>query len=234
MTEQQAPTDPGRAGFTRRNRWVLVLAAVLAVVAIVVILTWHGQHRELADQQKQISGLSTQLSTLEQKKAEQVDEEVLKTMGVSRDRLTRDGETIDQFLDLAFTWDSGSTYQTARDALIDRYDLAEDSEFLTSFMPPSRFNEDSSGKRYYYIDTAGLNSTVGTDADIEVVDVKADEYTYAVRVDVTVSADGVDQTKKAGEVTADRRMLLFVTIDEQGDLSDLSGVPPSGTTRLSG
>ncbi|MDL5199549.1 hypothetical protein [Streptomyces sp. ALI-76-A] len=232
MTEQTAA--PTRRGFFRRNLSVLVTAAVLAVAATVVGATWSGQHAALAEQETQISDVEGHLAGVQKKNAEQVNADVMAALGVSQNRLSTDGERIKSLLSMAFTWDSGQSYEAARESLKSRFGLDENETFLKSFMPPSRFSEDSQGRRYYYIDTVGLNSALGEDPGIEVVDVKAGVYTYAVLADVEVTSDAVSQNKASKASTAHRRALLFVTVDAQGKVSNLSGVPASGETRYSG
>ncbi|MFJ8018713.1 hypothetical protein [Streptomyces sp. NPDC096311] len=233
MTEQ--PAAPTRWGFFRRNLSALVTAAVLTVVATVAGVTWSSQHAALAEQEAQINDVEEQVAGIQKKNAEQVNADVLAALGVSQNRLSTDGERIKSLLSMAFTWDSGQSYEAARESLKSRFGLAENETFLKSFMPSSRFNEDSQGRRYYYIDTVGLNSALGADPDIEVVDVKAGVYTYAILADVEVTSDAVSQNKASkASVTAHRRALLFVTVDAQGKVSNLSGVPASGETRYSG
>ena len=226
----------GAAGrsFLRRNALVLTMAAVLTAVIVASTLTWAAQTRAVEAQGTRISELEVQLQTTQRQKAEQVDEDVLQSLGISQSRIEADEPIIARFVETAFTWDSGLAYEEARVDLKDRYDLAEEDPFLTDFMPPSRFNEDSSGKRYYYIDSQGMNSAVSGDPDIEVVKVTADEYTYAVFVELAITSDAVTQNgSSSAEVTAERTMLLFVTVDADGGLHDISGVPASGSTRHS-
>ncbi len=233
MTEQTAA--PTRRGFFRRNLSVLVTAAVLTVVATAAGVTWSSRHAALAEQEAQINDVEGHLAGIRKKNAEQVNADVMAALGVSQNRLSTDGERIRSLLSMAFTWDSGQSYEAARESLKSRFGLTGNETFLKSFMPSSRFNEDSQGRRYYYIDTVGLNSALGADPDIEVVDVKAGVYTYAALADVEVTSDAVTQNKSSkASVTAHRRALLFVTVDAQGKVSNLSGVPASGETRYSG
>ncbi|WP_327357882.1 hypothetical protein [Streptomyces sp. NBC_01304] len=232
MTEQTAA--PVRRGFFRHNRSALVTAAVLTVVAAASGATWSSQHTALGKQEAQIKDIGEQVAGIRKKNAEQVNADVMAALGVSQSRLSADGERIKSLLSTAFTWDSGQSYEEARESLKSRFGLTENETFLKSFMPASRFNEDSRGRRYYYIDTAGLNSALGADPDIEVVDVKAGIYSYAVLADVEATSDAVSQNKASkASVTAHRHVLLFVTVDAQGKVSRLSGVPASGNTRHS-
>ncbi|MBK3582440.1 hypothetical protein JHN49_01405 [Streptomyces sp. MBT57] len=232
MTEQTAA--PVRRASLRRNLSVLVTAALLAVVATVAGTTWSRQHAILTDQEAQIKAIEVRLAGITKKNAEQANADVMAALGVSQNRLSSDGERITVLLSMVFTWDSGQGYEAARESLKSRFGLSENETFLRSFMPPSRFNEDSQGRRYHYIDTVGLNSALGADPDIEVVDVKAGLYTYAVLADVEVTSDAASQNKSSkASVTAHRRALLFVTVDAQGKVSNLSGTPASGETRYS-
>ncbi|WP_338675872.1 hypothetical protein V1460_25105 [Streptomyces sp. SCSIO 30461] len=233
MTEQTAA--PTRRGFFRRNVSVLATAAVLTVVATVASVTWSSQHAALAEQEAQVNDAEGHLAGIQKRNAEQVNADVMAALGVSRNRLSADSERIRSLLSMAFTWDSGQSYEAAREGLKSRFGLIESDMFLRSFMPSSRFNEDSQGRRYYYIDTVGLNSALGADPDIEVVDVKAGVYTYAALADIEVTSDAANQNKSSkASVTAHRRALLFVTFDARGKVSNLSGIPASGETRHSG
>lgn len=229
---QEQTTGPG---FVRRNGWVLVIAVLLTLIAVVTTMTWMSQSARLDGQQAQIETLQRQLETAELENSQQLEDDLLQSLGISQERIATDTPTIIGLIETAFTWDSGASYAAARAELKARYDLSEDGVFLTDFMPESRYNEDADGKRYYYIDTQGMNSSVSDDPEIEVVKVRADDYTYAVMVDVTVTSDGVEQDGGAGtRASAERRMLLFLTIDTGGEISNLSGVPASGSTRHSG
>lgn len=224
-----------RPGFARRNALVLVVAAVLVAVTAGTALIWGSQRGALGAQEQRISGLEERIQDAERARSEQIDQNMLESLGISQSRAAGDATIIDRLVTTAFTWDSGLAYESAREDLKERYALSEDEPFLTQFMPPSRFNEDDSGKRYYYIDTQGMNSSVSGEPDVEVVKVRADEYTYAVLVDVSVTSDAVTQNNaNPARVTAQRTMLLFLTVDAEGNVSGLSGVPASGSTRHSG
>ncbi|MDJ0457937.1 hypothetical protein PUN71_012050 [Arthrobacter sp. NQ7] len=238
MQEQQIDgTDetaaPG-SGFMRRNALVVGVAVLLVTAVTVTGLTWGSQRSALDQQQQTITGLQGQLASFGTAKSEQVEQDVMQSLGVSQSRIHDDTQIVDRLVKTAFTWDSGQAYEAARRDLKERYHLSEDEQFLKQFMPPARFNEDASGKRYYYIDTQGLNSAVNADADLEVVKVTADEYTYAVQVEVAVTSDAVSQNKVAPDrVKSYRTVLVYLTVDAQGKVSGLSAIPAGGSTRHS-
>jgi len=231
-TDETAAPEPG---FMRRNALVVGVAVLLVTAVTVTGLTWGSQRSALDQQQQTITGLQGQLASVGTAKSEQVEQDVMQSLGVSQSRIHDDTQIVDRLVKTAFTWDSGQAYEAARRDLKERYHLSEDEQFLKQFMPPARFNEDASGKRYYYIDTQGLNSAVNADADLEVVKVTADEYTYAVQVEVAVTSDAVSQNKVAPDrVKSYRTVLVYLTVDAQGKVSGLSAIPAGGSTRHSG
>jgi hypothetical protein len=236
MQEQQIDgTDETAApgpGFMRRNALVVGVAVLLVTAVTVTGLTWGSQRSALDQQQQTITGLQGQLASVGTAKSEQVEQDVMQSLGVSQSRIHDDTQIVDRLVKTAFTWDSGQAYEAARRDLKERYHLSEDEQFLKQFMPPARFNEDAAGKRYYYIDTQGLNSAVNADADLEVVKVTADEYTYAVQIEVAATSDAVSQNKVAPDrVKSYRTVLVYLTVDAQGKVSGLSAIPAGGSTR---
>lgn len=230
-TDETAAPEPG---FMRRNALVVGVAVLLITAVTVTGLTWGSQRSALDQQQQTITGLQGQLASVGTAKSEQVEQDVMQSLGVSQSRIHDDTQIVDRLVNTAFTWDSGQAYEAARRDLKERYHLSEDEQFLKQFMPPARFNEDASGKRYYYIDTQGLNSAVNADADLEVVKVTADEYTYAVQVEVAATSDAVSQNKVAPDrVKSYRTVLVYLTVDAQGKVSGLSAIPAGGSTRHS-
>lgn len=230
-TDETAAPEPG---FMRRNALVVGVTVLLVTAVTVTGQTWGSQRSALDQQQQTITGLQGQLASVGTAKSEQVEQDVMQSLGVSQSRIHDDTQIVDRLVKTAFTWDSGQAYEAARRDLKERYHLSEDEQFLKQFMPPARFNEDASGKRYYYIDTQGLNSAVNADADLEVVKVTADEYTYAVQVEVAVTSDAVSQNKVAPDrVKSYRTVLVYLTVDAQGKVSGLSAIPAGGSTRHS-
>lgn len=231
---EQATAEQGRRGFLRRNGWLVALAAVLAVLAAVTATSWAGHGAELEAQRTRIQGLEGELQQAQTKNSERVEEDVLSALGVSRGRLNRDSPILTDLVKTAFTWDSGESYEQARTEVKDRFGLTEEDPFLTSFMPPSRYSTDADGKRYYYIDAQGMNSAVKGDPSIDVVKVAAGDYRYAVVVTIDVTSDAVERNNaNKGQYSASRQALLLVTVDSAGHVSDVSGVPASGSTRHS-
>lgn len=219
-----------------RTRWIAILAVLMTIGVTTVVASRISQDQTLAAQAAEIADLEAAAAEVAVTQTQQAEENALAGLGVSPARVKKDTQTIGQFLDLAFTWYSGTGYEDAREALKDRFALTEEDPFLQDFMPPSRFNVDEAGKRYYYLDAIGLNAEPAGDLRVEVVEVMADKYRYAVMADIEMNVDGSQTDTQGREIlnpSVDRRVLLYITVDTEGSVSDIVGIPPSGSTRTS-
>lgn len=231
---RSGPSGPARrTGLFRRNVWVLLVAMLMIAAGVGTVLPHSNNARELRAQEEQIAELEQRLSTAKALKAEAEAANTYEALGITESRLVSDRAVIEDLLSTAFTWQDATSYQRARGRLIDQFDLAEDGVFLTEFMPPAAFTGTGEDKRYY-IDQAGLVFSLGDDVVIDVVRVTGTDYEYVVLADVDVTSSQVTPASDGSTPTSTRRMLLKVTVDGEGGVSDLSGVPPSGTTRSSG
>ncbi|MBT8163352.1 MULTISPECIES: hypothetical protein [Arthrobacter] len=233
------PTKQPRDSGTRStNRWLAAFGA-LTLVAVTLAGTNYAAHaRTLATQQAQITQLTNDSAKQSLQAAAGTARSVQDGLGISPDRVSTDTAIITQLLSTAFTWNSGESYGESREAVKARYDLAEGSRFLTTFMPPAGFNQDKTGRKYYYIDAAGLSSNVGGNVDVDVVEIAGTSYRYAVMADLVISGTPTSSTSGAGQTkgttaSVTRRMLLYVTVAADGTVSELTGYPASGDTRTS-
>lgn len=233
MTSESTTQSTTKTGFLGRNAVVLILAAALVAVGIGTGLQLINNSRDLSGQQQQISDLEQRLAQAESANAEAEDANTYEALGVTESRLINDQAVIEEFLATAFTWQDGVSYEAARDALISRYDLDEDGAFLTDFMPPAAYTM-RDGQRQYYIDEVGLVFSPGAEMSVDVVRVSGTDYEYIVLADVDVTSSHITPGSDGSTPTSTRRMMLCVTVDGEGELSGLSGIPPSGTTHISG
>lgn len=240
-TRLEAPEPVGADAeqpFWRRNAWLLLATALVLAATTTVSVSWIGDARTTTAQSDRIDELEQDLWTARAAKARETDETTLEALGVTTSRVRTNTKTINEFLETSFGWSSGEEFEQARETLKRRYGLTESDDFLMHFLPPSRFNQDSTGERYYWIDSVGLNSDVGEHVQVEVAGVQGTDYHYVVMADLELSSDFTDTTGQAGNAAmqpvAHRRVLLYLTIDGAGDLHDIRGIPASGTTRHSG
>lgn len=230
--EKETSSVPAQGGFWLRNLWVMLLLAGVVVGGVGFVLAKESQTQELTAQRAQMSDLRSRIEAAQRGKVAHQDTTIAQVTGISPERVESDSRAIKEFLGLAFTWKSGEGYESVRESLIRRYKFTEKDQFISEFMPPSRFNADSSGKRYYYIDALGLTSDFDeAGARIQVLEVSGTDYHYVVMADISVSAKATD-TKGTPDLTARavRTTLVYLSVDAEGKISAVRGIPASGTT----
>lgn len=234
-TTGSGSTPPLTRGFWTRNMWVLLLLALFVTGAIGFGTAYSANQHAQDAQSARIVQLEAEIARAEHRDAASSDDAVRRALGVDPARVASDSAEIQDLLRIATTWDSGEKYEAARESLKRKYKLTETDDFLTNFMPPSRFNVDSRGTRYYYIDTLGLKSQLDSDVQVEVKSVRGTTYRYAVIAGVLASSSVTDAKGTQGLVsTASRKTLVYVTTDGEGGVSELTAIPASGATRTSG
>lgn len=221
-----------RAGRSDSGRRIAVVG-LLGLILLLVI----GAALMLSTQQSRLTKATEQRETAEQtlsQRQETVEvaqrEQLRNAMGADPQRLDDDEAVIDSLARAAGTWDSGPSYAQARADLIERTGLSEDDRFFTDFMPPAASNVDGTGERTYYIDTMGISSQT-TDTQIGLDAVTADEYSYTVLMETTISSEAVDSSSPEGSDSSTGRMLLQVSIDGQGEITALDGAAAGASTR---
>lgn len=211
---------------TKNKVFPLVAGAILAVTSVVSGVTVYGQNEAMSAQQARLDDLTTQVQAAHSGTGALEKEVSLQASGANAERVAKDSVAIGELLNRALTWESNDEYTEARKSTMRVYDLAEDSVFMTSFLPAAPVNRDSQGNEYPYIDAAGLNSSVG-DFQVKVLSVDAVSYRYMALVDVQAkSSDGLGTSVNVATV--------FVTVDGSGAMSDISGFASISQPRTSG
>jgi len=208
--------------YFQRNVLLLILAAVFIASGTAYGLTTAGHRAESANQQQRINDLDAQMQArLASTKAKQqavVDD----SQGTSAARVTADTVKIREFVRTVATWKSGAEYAAARESVMRRYKLAATSQFMTSYFTEPVANRDSSGNTFYEVDADGLNSTLST-ADVRVLGVTGTAYHYMVLADIASSSND-------GKASAVRTSAIYLTLDGEGLMSDVSGYAAGGRT----
>jgi hypothetical protein len=145
--------------------------------------------------------------------------------GARASRVAADTKVVDALANRALTWNNDASYRQARSSTMRIYGLAESSVFMKSFLPPAPVNRDSKGNVYPYIDAAGLNSSVG-DTTVKLLGVNGTAYSYMALVDV--QSESSDNLGTAVNVAT-----IFVTIDDAGKVSNVSGYASTTQVRSS-
>jgi hypothetical protein len=222
----------------RRNLWVLALAGLVALSGAIFISQQVVRTQHLNDQQSTITGLQKKISSADEAEDSRVDQDQRKALGISPDRVKRDSKDIEKVLKTALAWDSGEDYEQAREMLQSRYKIDSNQPFLQSFMPASRFNKDSSGQKYYYIDTVGMSSSPGKNLDVQVESVEGTTYNYVATIDAEITSDRARTVDPQGNTidgsSSARQILAHVSVDGDGNIKTIDGITAGSATRTSG
>lgn len=201
--------------FFYRNVLLMLLAGVFVIVGISYIVASNTQHIEVVTQEQEIAELDAQMQAeLATAKAEQqsvVDD----ALGTNAQRVATDTEVIRQFMKTVTTWETGEEYTEARESVVRRYKLDESSQFMRVYFQEPIFNTDSSGNKFYVVDTEGLNSSLSS-IDVKVLGVSGTEYKYMVLADIGSSSND-------GKAGANKTSVIYLTLDGEGLMTDVSG-----------
>ena len=130
------------------------------------------------------------------------------------ERVAADDAVADAFCKRLFSWSTRDEYEAIRDSLITEMGLAEDGEFLRTFMPPVPEMTGYDGKPWNIIDGGALDMDY-RGLESYVVGISGDRYTYLARVKVA----STDSDGHVGE----GEMMMQYTVDSAGTISDLTG-----------
>ncbi|MET3172846.1 UNVERIFIED_ORG: hypothetical protein ABIB52_000674 [Arthrobacter sp. UYCu721] len=201
--------------FFYRNALILLLAGVFVAVGISYAVVTNTQHTQVVTQEQEISELDAQMKTeLATARADQ-QAVVDSALGTNAQRITADTELIRQFVKTAVTWKSGEEYTAARDSLKRKYKLDEDSQFMKVYFQEPVFNTDTSGNRFYVVDTEGLNSNLSS-VDVKALGVAGTAYRYMVLADIGSASND-------GKASATKTSVIYLTLDGEGQMADVSG-----------
>lgn len=208
--------------FLQRYALLLILASVFLASGVAYGVTASGHAAESAAQKQRLDDLDVQmqarLAAAKSKQQAVVDD----SQGTNAARVTADTLKIREFVRTVATWKSGAEYAAARDSVMRRYKLAGDSQFMTTYFGAPVANRDSSGNTFYAVDADGLNSSLST-ADVRVLGVTGTAYRYMVLADIASSSND-------GKASAVRTSAIYLTLDGDGLMSDVSGYAAGGRT----
>lgn len=177
--------------FVARNAF-----AIGAVIVLIVVSVWFGNLR--TDRDNQLTALDARI--LQQQQAAQAatieaDKNYADTFreatgGVDAQRKADDDALAGALFDKALTWDGIQQYLRVRNEVMEQYNFAENSEFVTVYMPGEHqgvARRDSAGKVHY-----GFDENISSDFDsIDTVVTKTDGdiYSYVAIIKASHIAD---------------------------------------------
>lgn len=178
--------EPGVRVMHFIGRNIIVIIAVLAFLVTFIVVSSVSSSRSLALQQKDSAILALKQENKSEKASvdESYSEIVRKaTGGVDLEHKNRDDATVEEMLRMALNWNGLREYLTARDNIMQNYGFAEDSQFMTVFMPGEMqgiARKAPDGTMHYAYDTDLSNSYEGMTS--YVTNVNGDVYSYVALV----------------------------------------------------
>lgn len=212
--------------FIKRNGFVVLTLVLFLVMLLIYGATGAGHDRDLKDQEQQISSLGQAVSDAKTAADVQRQKADAKRLGVDNDRLALDKQIIDDLLNASLTWDDNKSYVAARETLLRKPGLDPKSQYMKTFLPKAPINKDKDGNEYPYIDAAGLNSRLNNQ-DVKVLSVSGTEYRYMVLATV-------ESASKDSMGVASNTATIFLTIDGNEKITDLTGYAAKSKPRASG
>lgn len=211
--------------FFYRNALLVLLAGLFVFMGVSHLVLTEQRHTETSAQEQRIAELEAQMQAdlvaVENTRQSVVDG----VLGISGERVASDTEVIREFVKKVASWNSGEEYREARESVMRRYNLSEDSQFMKDYFQEPVYNTDSSGQRFYLVDAEGLNSQAGS-VEVRALGVLGTEYRYLVLADISSSSND-------GKASATRTSAIYLTLDGEGGMSEVSGyasVSPALTT----
>ncbi|GAB5079671.1 hypothetical protein [Arthrobacter sp. AD-310] len=211
--------------FFYRNALLILLAGVFIIAGVSYFVVTGSQQEQVAAQDKQITELDQQMQARLKSARDEQQAVVDAALGTSAQRINSDTAVIRDFVKTVATWRTGEEYAAARESVIRKYKLKEDSQFLKTYFQEPVFNTDSSGNRIYYVDTQGLNSSL-TSMEVVPLGVSGTEYRYMVLADLGSSSND-------GKASADKTSVIYLTIDGEGAMTNVSGFASVSGERMS-
>lgn len=172
------------------KKWIFMLitfcfAGMISIFYFTQSKKWEEQ---LDVQQSEIRNLQEKVALVDMSEEEIQRNIIQKTTGLDAERVKKDDEIAEEFLSYVMSWDSYEEYSAIRNDCMKKYNLTENSNFMTIFLPEVVTVTSNDGTVYNRIDTFGLNVKY-EEMTSYVTEINADTYSYFTMVDWSSSDD---------------------------------------------
>lgn len=160
-------------------RYILVMLGTLLFFCgclFFYMMGHQGQEAQLRQLQTDIDVLNANIASQKKLNDEKDINIVYSTTGIDGSRVQSDTWSIESLCDIAFTWSDYASYINSRNTLLEQYDIAEDSYFMTTFFPEMSPYE-SNGEMVNDIDELSINCLF-EDVEVYLSGIENDVYSY--------------------------------------------------------
>lgn len=199
--------------------WAPVLMAGVILLMVWITYTGSSQSRaeELSAAQAQTEQLRADLVQA-QAEAERVEAETIRAATGQRVEVkAADDKEAKSLMETALNWSSAEDYVKARQDVAQRWELAEDTQFMKVFLPgeaEGAFRRDDSGQLHFAY--PGANSEMGGFESV-MTSVSGDERQYFAIVESTTTSPA------GGQVL--NRVAVEYTVRGEGQIVDVKAYP---------
>lgn len=191
--------------------WVIAcLVFVLSIGALFYAESY--KKSEIDKNNVKITELEENINKGEVTNNKQKDEVIYNATGFDKVRFENDNKFIEKILREVLTWDSYDSYVTAREKAKTSFNLSDDSDFLSSFMPMPRISKNINGKTENSIDRNKLNMKYKS-LSSTVIKIYEDKYVYFTLVSV--------ESFNSKGVSADGTVLFRYEVDKEGNFTNV-------------
>lgn len=197
------------------KKWVPYILSILFIVFVFLMLfiQMNNLNTMIEQQETEISDLQGDITEKESMNKSTHESVVAQSTGLDANHVQRDNRIASELLDKCLTWSSYAEYTRIRESLIKDYNLKEDSNFLSVFMPEI-VNRELNGKNYNRIDVFNYNLSYEGMTPY-VTDISEDGGTYSYFTFVTISS------KDDSGYEGNAKSAFIYTIDKDGNITNL-------------
>lgn len=214
MTAEETPTQ---VPFWRRNLAPIMAGMILVGTITATSLYAANSEVEVNEARAEVSVVQEEVEVAQEEQHAAEKEHAQAVTGLDVDRKSTDDQAAGQVMSTAMTWSTGQEYNDARKTLINTYNLAPDSSFLTTFLPDQMCNETSTGEQVCMVDTDGLSAKYDS-FESTVTDISIDKYSYFALVKMRVMSTD-------GSTSISQTVPMTYTVDGDGTITDLVAYP---------
>ena len=217
------------------KRVIIGAICVILFAGIMFVPTYFSNEeadKQLEKQATVISELEMQLQS--QQTANNTAQKLIvkdKT-GVDADRVMSDEKLVTDLFKTCFTWSTSDEYIAARKKVMDKYNLSEDSAFMSTFLPNVSRKEDEYGNVSTMIGNVLFDFTVDghyhneglnmsfSDLKTTLVDISKDTDVYSYIATVTVKT--VQETQTGYEYEGESHCLVEYSTSSKGNIFNIN------------
>ena len=190
------------------------LTACLVFVLSIGALFYSDSYKksEIDKNNVKITELEENINKSEVTSNKQKDEVIYNTTGFDKVRFENDKKFMEKILQEVLTWDSYDSYMSSREKAKTSFNLSDDSDFLSSFMPAPKISKNINGKTENSIDRNKLNMKYKS-LSSTIIKIYEDKYVYFTLVSV--------ESFNSKGVSADGTVLFRYEVDKEGNFTNV-------------